>query len=109
MGFAVGSCKSATKWCDCDIHDSVWREISGTLTSTTYGMKAFPPKTFQHTLGSPTGGGGEGKITIGKLKCLTRGSNPKFEALDSVVQVRHAPPTLLDGPHRTTKEKTHCE
>ena len=53
--------------CPCDANDNVWRADSGTLTSTTYGMAAFPPLRFRY--GDLGDSGEAGKLTLGPLRC----------------------------------------
>eukprot|EP00494_Astrolonche_serrata_P031802 UN32071 len=53
---------------ECDINDQTWRYAEGTLTSTTYGMSAFPPAYFYY---GDTGATTEQGIHyLGDLRCV---------------------------------------
>ena len=49
--------------CNCDKNDFVWREDSGLLTDKTH----LPVKQLR--FGDVSGGGEEGRHTLGKLEC----------------------------------------
>ena len=63
----MAGCDANTKECACDKNDAVWREMKGTLTSATYSMAAFPPRSFSN--GDTGDATEEGKLLLGKLMC----------------------------------------
>ena len=52
--------------CQCDSNDNTWREDSGMLTSSTYGITAFAPAEFRFGDLTDTE---QGLITLGPLRC----------------------------------------